>query len=227
MPKDVERFKRRTRTLHWVVVLSALALMVTGVLLWVPQWGGLAEDGWSRYFHRFAAVFFVVAPLLYFILAPRRALSFIKDVFSWSKDDLEWAKAAPEYYFGGDEHKMPPQPEMNSGQKLFCLVVLVSSIGIVVTGMIMWFGKGGISPVTFQAMIFLHDVFFILGGTMVMVHIYLGALHPRMTESLGSMITGKVSADYAKSHYGKWYDEVAGEEETAEESLSDEGDAQG
>jgi len=25
------------------------------------------------------------------------------------------------------------------------------------------------------------------------------------------MITGKVSVDYAKSHHGKWYDEISGE----------------
>jgi cytochrome b subunit of formate dehydrogenase len=29
-----------------------------------------------------------------------------------------------------------------------------------------------------------------------------------MTESLRSMWDGKVSRKYAKSHYGKWYDQI-------------------
>lgn len=37
----------------------------------------------------------------------------------------------------------------------------------------------------------------------------LGTIHPRMSESLRSMITGKVSEEYAKSHYGKWYEEIS------------------
>jgi len=44
---------------------------------------------------------------------------------------------------------------------------------------------------------------------MLIVHAVLGALHPRMSESLRSMITGKVSRSYAKSHYGKWYEEIS------------------
>jgi formate dehydrogenase subunit gamma len=39
--------------------------------------------------------------------------------------------------------------------------------------------------------------------------LYLGAIHPRMTESLKSMLKGKVSEEYAKSHHGKWYEEIS------------------
>ena len=53
----------------------------------------------------------------------------------------------------------------------------------------------------------------IVGGSMALLHLYLGAIHPRMTESLKSMITGKVSAEYAKSHHAKWYSEITEAEE--------------
>ena len=42
---------------------------------------------------------------------------------------------------------------------------------------------------------------------MLVVHVYLGAMHPKMTESLKSMITGKASVEYVQSHHGKWYEE--------------------
>lgn len=217
---EVEKFKPRSRWLHWVVVMAAFTLAITGLFLYVPQMGAAAQDGYTRIIHRVAAVVFVGAPVLYFLVAPKVSLSFLKKVFSWGKDDLEWLEAAPDYYFGGEESKMPPQPEMNTGQKLFALVSVVCFVGFLVTGILMWVFKGSISPGGFEASVFLHDVFFIVGGAMLLLHIYLGAIHPRMSEALRSMITGKVSAEYAKSHHGKWYAEVAGEEEAAEQDPS-------
>jgi len=220
MQHEVERFKSRTRWLHWMVVIAALTLGLTGLFLYVPQLGPVAQDSVTRVIHRIAAVFFVAAPLLYFLVAPAASLSWIKKVFTWGKDDLKWAKAAPDYYFGGDESKMPPQPEMNTGQKLWALVSVLCFTGFLVTGIIMWAFKGQVSAGVFNASVLVHDLCLITGGAMLLVHMYLGAIHPRMTESLRSMITGKVSAEYAKSHHGKWYEETTGAGEVAEESPS-------
>ena len=58
-----------------------------------------------------------------------------------------------------------------------------------------------------------HVLCLIVGGSMVLVHAYLGAMHPKMTESLRSMIGGSASVEYVKDHHGKWYEEeVAGKE---------------
>jgi formate dehydrogenase subunit gamma len=203
-----------------MVVIAALTLGLTGLFLYVPQLGPVAQDSVTRVIHRIAAVFFVAAPLLYFLVAPAASLSWIKKVFTWGKDDLKWAKAAPDYYFGGDESKMPPQPEMNTGQKLWALVSVLCFTGFLVTGIIMWAFKGQVSAGVFNASVLVHDLCLITGGAMLLVHMYLGAIHPRMTESLRSMITGKASAEYAKSHHGKWYEETTGAGEVAEESSS-------
>lgn len=219
--QEIQRFSLGSRWLHWMIVLSSLALLVTGIVLYVPQWGIVAEDGWTRLFHRIIGVVFVAIPLLYLLLTPRSALSWVKKVFTWGKDDFEWLKAAPDYYFGGDKSKMPPQPEMNSGQKLWALVAILCAIGLAITGLIMWFFKGDVSPGVFQACIFLHDLFVIVGGSFTLLHFYLGAIHPRMTESLRSMIGGKVSVEYAKSHHAKWYEEVTRAEEVVEETLGE------
>jgi formate dehydrogenase subunit gamma len=48
---------------------------------------------------------------------------------------------------------------------------------------------------------------------MFFVHIYLGVFHPMMTEALKSMVSGKISIEYAKEHHGKWYEEVAAAKE--------------
>ena len=49
---EVEKFKARTRWLHWVVTLAALTLGLTGLFLYVPQFGGVAQDSYTRIIHR-------------------------------------------------------------------------------------------------------------------------------------------------------------------------------
>ena len=54
---------------------------------------------------------------------------------------------------------------------------------------------------------------------MFFLHIYLGVLHPLMTEAWGSIVGGKISVEYAKKHHGKWYAEISkGKEEAKEEA---------
>ncbi|MDM8000031.1 MAG: formate dehydrogenase subunit gamma [Dehalococcoidia bacterium] len=204
---EVERYSRGARLFHWTMTIAALVLAVTGLILYVHPFGAAAAGGYTRIIHRIAAVIFVASPLVFLMAKPRRSVNFVKEIFTWGKDDIEWLKAAPDYYFGGDEKKMPPQPDMNSGQKLWALVAFLSAIGFIVTGMLMWFFKNSIPAELFQWATIIHDLCFIVAGAMLLVHLYLGAVHPRMTESLKSMISGKLSVKFAKSHYGKWYEE--------------------
>lgn len=219
MPQhELVRFRLRTRWLHWVVVVSCLILAITGLFLYMPPISAVAQGGYTRVIHRIAAIMFVGAPVLYFMIAPGISVSFLKRVFSWGRSDLEWAKAAPWYFFCTDKSRMPPQPGMDSGQKLFALVTVLCYIGFMVSGAIMWFHGDSVSDGIFNSSAFAHELSFVIGGTMVLVHMF-RSIHPRMTESLSSMITGKVSADYARSHHGKWYAEVMDgdtDEETAD-----------
>jgi len=140
------------------------------------------------------------------------SLHFIKETLTWGKDDFTWVKAAPLYYFGGSEDKMPPQPHINTGQKMWQFVVLGTGALFLVTGLIMWFLKGIVPAAVIQWCTIAHDLSFIAAFVMLLVHIYLGIIHPRMTESFRSMVDGKISVHYARSHYGKWYDEMLQEE---------------
>lgn len=211
-PRIVERFKKRTIWFHWIHTAAFLVLIVTGAILFIPGLGGAAAGGLTRLIHRIAVVFFVGLPVVYFVFNPRMSLHFIKETLTWGKDDLDWAKVAPLYYFGGDEEKMPPQGHVNTGQKMWQFVVLGTGVLFLVTGVTMWFFKGSVAPGIFQWCVIVHDIAFILASLMLLVHIYLGIIHPRMTESLRSMWSGKISKKYASSHYGKWYDEISASE---------------
>ena len=134
---------------------------------------------------------------------------FIKETLTWGKDDIKWLQLAPDYYFGGYDSKMIPQGHVNTGQKMWEFITLSTGILFVITGLLMWFLKDTLTPGVFQWMVVIHDFAFILAFLMLLVHIYTGSLHPRMKESLRSMLDGKVSKNYARSHYSKWYDEIS------------------
>jgi len=204
----VERFKIRTVWLHWIHTLFFLALIATGAMLFFPELSTFAASNLSRLIHRISAVFFIVIPLLYVPFNLRASLHFVKDIFVWGKNDIIWISKAPDYYFGGDESKMLPQGHINTGQKMWQSIVLATGVLFLVTGGIMWFLKDLIPLHIFQWCQICHDIAFIVSFLMLMVHIYLGVIHPRMTESLLSMLDGKISINYAEHHYGRWYEEM-------------------
>ena len=212
-PRVVERFKKRTIYLHWIHTIAFLVLIVTGAILFFPGLGGAAAGGMTRLIHRIAVVFFVAVPVIYSVFNPRMAMHFIKETLTWGTEVISYMKAAPLYYFGGSEEKMPPQEQVNPGQKMWQLTVLGTGILFFVSGLIMWFFKDTVTPGVFQWCVIAHDVAFLLAFLMFLVHIYTGAIHPRMTESFRSMLDGKITKKYAKSHYGKWYDKIAEGEE--------------
>jgi formate dehydrogenase subunit gamma len=212
-PRTIERFKKRTIWFHWIHTLAFLILVVTGAILLVPGLGGVAAGGVTRIIHRICIIFFVGVPVLYGLFNPRATWHFIKETLTWGKEDMGWLMAAPGYYFLNREDKMPPQGHVNSGQKMWQFIVLLTGIVFVISGAIMLFFKNIVSPAVFQWSVIAHDIAFILAFLMLLVHIYTGSLHPMMTESFKSMLNGKISPRYAKNHYGKWYDKISAKSE--------------
>jgi len=208
MQREVEKYRKPTRILHWIHAGAFVLLFLTGLVLFIPQLGILAQDSWTRVIHRIAAVIFVIAPLIYIPMNWKATKRGIKDAFSWGADDIGWLQAAPRYYFLGNEEGMPPQGHMNTGQKMWWFLVIVFGVVFVITGLIMWFAKTTAPAAVLQWMVFIHDVAFIVTGAMLFLHIYLGVIHPLMTESWGAMVRGKISAGYAKKHHSLWYEEV-------------------
>ena len=217
MEQEVERYRTPTRILHWIHAGAFTLLFFTGLILFIPQLGFLAQDSWTRVIHRIAAAVFVIAPLIYIPLNWKSSWKGIKEAFSWGADDIGWLMAAPRYYFLSDEKAMPPQDHMNTGQKMWWLMVIVFGIVFVISGIIMWAFKTVAPAALLGWMVLLHDVAFIATGCMFFVHIYLSVFHPLMrptrTGAWSSMARGKVSVDYAKSHHAKWYDKITKGEE--------------
>ena len=208
MTQEVEKYRKPIRILHWIHSGAFVLLFLTGLVLFIPGLSFLAEDSWTRVIHRVGAAIFVIVPLVYLIINPRSVANGLKQAFTWTKDDIGWVKALPRYYFNGDDSTMPPQGEMNTGQKMWWFIVVVFGILFVITGVIMWFAKDAAPAGLLQWMTFIHDISFIVAGAMFFVHIYNGVVHPLFNEAWGAITGGKISAGYARKHHGKWYAEV-------------------
>ena len=195
------------RLLHWVHTVSFVPLVVTGLVLYLDVLQPLAQGEaglWMRWVHRLAALLFIGEPVLYGILQPRRLWMHFKE-FSIERGDLGWIKNAFGYYVLGRHTDMPPQGRFNTGEKINGMVMIVTWILFVISGLIMWFGKGVVPADLFRWMVVVHDLTMIAAVAMFLVHLYLAVAHPLMWAALVSMRFGVTSASYAAEHHAKWY----------------------
>ncbi|MBI2832488.1 MAG: cytochrome b/b6 domain-containing protein [Chloroflexi bacterium] len=210
--QEVEKYSKPVRVLHWFNTASFLLLFITGLILFIPPLAIAAQDSWTRLIHRIAAVLLVAAPVIFALIYPGKAARALKEAFTWGSGDLDWLKAAPAYYFLADESAMPPQGHMNTGQKMWWFLTVVFGVVFVATGAVMWFARDTIAPTGFLWAIFTHDVAFIVTGAMLFVHLYLSVAHPLMrplrTGSWSAMTRGTVSAEYARAHHARWFEEI-------------------
>ncbi|MBU0490623.1 MAG: cytochrome b/b6 domain-containing protein [Chloroflexi bacterium] len=208
-------FSTQQRLVHWVHTGTFAALALTGLFLYFqdlrPFAIGDAGEA-SRFVHRMGALLMGVLPLLYLLTDYKNFFASMKRLLTWSKIDLGWLKAAPGYYFLGDEKAMPPQDKFNTGQKLFYLLVALGYPVFGVTGLLMWGGRGSIDPLVFMGCVFLHDLMAIAWVAFFLVHFALSVMHPFMKGALDGMLFGWVPEDYVKHHHAKYYAEIAKED---------------
>ena len=105
----------------------------------------------------------------------------------------------------GKHVDMPPQSRFNTGEKMNMIILVSGTILFVLTGALMWFGKGVLPTGVFQAAVIVHDLTMIATVSMFMIHFYLAVAHPLMWASLVSMRYGVSSEAYAREHHAKWY----------------------
>jgi formate dehydrogenase subunit gamma len=212
--REILMFGAGQRFVHWLHTLAFAVLMLTGATLYMP-WlsNSLArgEGGYTlRLLHRVGAVGFMLVPVLYVIFDPKGLAADMKRLLTWGKDDVGWFKAAPRYYFLGDEEAMPPQDKFNTGQKMFYLAVVTCMMLFIITGLVMWFAKGAVPVWMFQWSVFVHDLCTITYGAFFLLHLMLAVAHPLMRGALDEMIFGWVPEEYVKRHHAKYYQQKYG-----------------
>lgn len=213
--RTFQRYHVATRIIHAVLATSFLLLLLSGLVLLVPQLAWLAAGGTSRLLHRIAAVGFISVPILYILFDRGAARELLVDSFRYDKDDIAWLKQMLRYFFGRAA-EMPPQGRLNAGQKLHHAAVVIMSAVVVASGLVLWFAKGELGG-SLLALVVIAHVLSMLALTVLLVgHVYFTFVYG----ALPGMTTGQISEESARLEHPKWVEELLAEEaEENENSL--------
>ena len=199
----IVRHRLATRLIHWSVALTFFIALVSGMPIWTPVFGWMANlvGGLeaARVIHPYAGVLFVIASIFQFV-------HWLSDMH-FNEDQKGWLGPRAFSYMRW-EH-VEESGKYNGGQKLFFWAVCLGALGFLLSGIPMWF------PLRFPAWlreisILIHDLTFIGFLVGVVLHIYLGTAAEPGT--FRAMTGGTVTRRWAKFHHPGWYKQVTGEE---------------
>lgn len=205
--KMIKRFSAVVRFTHWMYAISFIVLAITGYMVygseldWMePMFGGLTG---ATVVHRVAGCFLIASIVISLLIRPSEILSWIRECFSFNKNDVGFMLTFP-YKFLGIKKKIPPQGFFNGGEKVNSLIQIISGAALIITGLFMW-----LTPDTAPLWMYpLHTVFMVVGSAGAIGHIYLAALNPVSNEAIRAIINGDISEKYMIENHQQWYDDV-------------------
>lgn len=168
-----------SRLLHWGLILGFLPAAITGLIVWLKP-GSEDFVNLSMKIHLIGAFILSVSVVLFVLFAFDRVIAFVKHSFSWDRNDLDWfwvmmisGGYIKKIVFGKDV-AIPPMGKVNSGQKLFSILLLFGGTFLIFSGWMLW----AFIPVAPKAITYWlnmgHLVFAILLSLFLCVHIFLG-----------------------------------------------------
>jgi len=197
----IVRHRLASRAIHWSVGALFFVALLTGLPIWTPVFGWSAPlfGGLHvcRWLHPWAGVLFFLGMLVMFV--------------HWGSEmrlqpkDREWLRPARLLQYMRHQENDPEVGKYNGGQKLFFFAVALGAVGLLVSGLVLWFPLSFPRAVS-EAATLLHDVTFILFSVAIILHIYLGTAAEPGT--FHSMIRGTVTKRWARFHHPRWYREV-------------------
>jgi len=204
--EEIVRERLSARVVHWSVALTFFICLFTGLPIWTSYLGFLAGlfGGLHvcRVLHPWAGVAFAAASTLMFVqwasqmrltpadrefITPRGMVKY----FQYRNEDADVGK-------------------YNGGQKMLFWAAALGTLGLLLSGIVMWLPQPVSSQWLRQASYLLHDTAFSLFFAMIIGHIYLGTAAEPGT--FRSIVRGTVTKSWARLHHPRWYREVTGEQ---------------
>jgi formate dehydrogenase subunit gamma len=200
---QVQRYTYKERLCHWISAVTYLYCFFTGLAIYSPYlfWIATILGGGPtvRFWHPIFGVGFVATAIWMHQL-------WRADMGS-TAEDREWLKKV-KYYATNRDDLVPPQWRFNAGQKEFYWAMFYGALGLLITGLVMWFpeyvprGLFWLRPVV----VILHCIAALVTIGAFMIHIYMGLFV--VPGSLHAIVTGFVSRDWARTHHRLWYEKV-------------------
>jgi len=182
---------------HWVLAISFFLLTVSGFgfLFHSEQIGSLFGNfNQMKVIHNWAGVVFGVSLAL-------TIFHYLPVSLRFGADDVAWLAKAGGYL--SKKVKVPPQDELNAGQKLYYLVVLLSGIAISVSGLVIWL-RPEVADIKRWVLLshLVHNISFDVMVIAIPAHMYLATLANPGTFRI--MVYGTVPLEWARKRHAKW-----------------------
>jgi formate dehydrogenase subunit gamma len=194
----VRRFTRSELAAHWVVALSVLAMIVTGLALGM----NVAHD--AVFPVHVGSVFALAAGVVIVAAAGDRGAlrTTARELRSLDGDDRRWLAWAPRAALrrGGDP---PPIGRFNAGQKVNAILVTLFLVTVTGSGLYLWARVHGIvANSNIDGAV--HNLSAIAIIALVSGHLYMAVLNPGTRRALAGIVTGRVDARWAAEHHPAW-----------------------
>jgi formate dehydrogenase subunit gamma len=200
---EIVRHRLSSRVIHWTVAFFFFAALLTGMPIWSPIFGWMSVfvGGLNvcRWLHPWLGIAFSVASLLMFV-------HWLSDM-KMNREERKWIGPKMLEYLRYKPSDDSEVGKYNGGQKLLFWLAELAMLGLLLSGIVMWF------PMSFgqglrEAGYLVHDITFILFFVAIIGHIYLGTAAEPGT--FGAMVRGTVTRSWAKLHHPRWYRDVTG-----------------
>ncbi|TAN45876.1 MAG: hypothetical protein EPN22_01005 [Nitrospirae bacterium] len=183
---------------HWVLAISCFILALTGYafLFHLEQmnaiFGSFAQ---MKVVHNYAGIAFAgsLAITIFF---------YLPESLHITGDDFKWLAMAGGYL--SKHPHTPPMGKLNTGQKLFYILLLIFGIAISVSGFVIWLMPGVKKYILLSHLA--HNIAFDFIVIAVPAHMYLATLANPGT--LRIMLSGTVPVEWARKRHEKWVREM-------------------
>jgi formate dehydrogenase subunit gamma len=189
----VRRFSRAECALHWVLALGFLALLASGLVLYLPQLSVLvARRPLVKTLHLYTGIAWLVSLALVLVLGRRSLIATLRELDRFDEHDLAWLRGRPS-----------SPGRFNAGQKLNAALTAAFTLLFAVSGFLLWYGERD-SRFRFASTILLHDGLMYVSLLLLVGHLYLALLRPATRHSLRGITTGYVRLDWARGRHPRW-----------------------
>lgn len=200
MKATVTRFTSSERWLHNVVMLTFIALLMTGMGMLAYNLQG--DQGPSRQFlvtiHKYISLVLLTVPLFLIVFGNRRVWKEnIRLLTTWGRRDIEWLMKKPLTSFFSNI-QLPLDDKFNPGQKTWANLAVSGTSVLAVTGVIMWVTGSPILALIVHTLVAIGLAFALSG------HIFMAVGNKDTRPSITSIIDGDVDAQWAAHHHPLW-----------------------
>ncbi|HET9793482.1 MAG TPA: formate dehydrogenase subunit gamma [Thermoanaerobaculia bacterium] len=203
---EIVRHDRASRLIHWTVSLTFFLCLFTGMPIWTPVFGWMASlfGGLTvcRVIHPWTGAAFFLSTIVMFFY-------WLDDMHLEPGERKAWVSGGRAMRYMRYETDDTNVGKYNGGQKLQFWLVCLAALGLLLSGLMMWFPRA-FPRLLMELAYVIHDVTFVLFAMLIVFHIYLGTAAEPGT--FGSMTRGTVTKAWARLHHGRWYRDVTGEE---------------